>query len=70
MKYKILKANYTSMEDQVNNHITKGWELYGFPFALNSEILQAVTFKGTVQDEESTTEEPVKIDKRRKQHAN
>jgi hypothetical protein len=52
MKYKIIRDNYLRIDDQVNDHLTTGWELHGFPYAMGSIIMQAMTLKESSKEQE------------------
>ena len=52
MKYKIIRDNYLRIDDQVNDHLAKGWTLHGFPYAMGSIIMQAMTFVENAEDKE------------------
>jgi len=73
MKYKIIRDNYLRIDDQVNEHLATGWELHGFPYAMGSIIMQAVTLtenSENKEDKESREDKEVKPGKQNKNKAN
>lgn len=42
MKYKIVVGSQSYVEECVNEHLAKGWELYGDPFTTGGFIHQAL----------------------------
>jgi hypothetical protein len=47
MIYKLIKSRYPGLEQEVNNHLEFGWELYGNPFEANGYYCQAMIRKLT-----------------------
>jgi hypothetical protein len=50
MLYRLIcERDVTFLEEQVENYLKDGWELYGHPFADETYLYQAVIFKGDIK---------------------
>ena len=50
MLYKLIcERDVILLEEHVENCINDGWELYGYPFADDTYLYQAVIFKGEIK---------------------
>lgn len=47
MLYRLIcERDVTLLEEQVEDYLENGWELYGYPFADETNLYQAVIFTG------------------------
>lgn len=57
MRYKIIRNNYLNIDDQVNKHLSEGWALHGYPFAMGGIIMQAMVLHNASDEIKPDAEE-------------